>query len=142
MKQTLESKFSTGLKKAEILYTRLRTPNYGFRGVRYPADFVVWFPSGTALVECKQRKSLPIAPSDIRQMPFIEGWHKAWYVPHANYYILVKSEEEGRYYVFSSETALKSKNSHKSMKKEEALISSDKISDIVSLMMEECKWQS
>lgn len=136
-KQTLESEFSKQLKKKEYLYTRLRTPNYGFRGVRYPADFVVWLSNSTVLVECKERKSLPLAPSNIRQLPFMEEWISKGYIPTAHYLLLIKSEEEGKYYIFSAAQAVKAKEIRKSLKADEALFSSEKMSEIITFMVEE-----
>lgn len=137
MKQTLESDFSKQLKKDRYLYTRLRTPNYGFRGVRYPADFVVWFFNTTYLIECKERKSLPLAPSDIRQMPFMKEWVENWYIPNARYRLLVKSEEDGKYYIFSAEQAVEAKEKRKSLKEEDALFSSKNMKEIIEIMVGE-----
>lgn len=142
MKQELESEFSKTLKKGKYLYTRLRTPNYGFRGVRYPADFVVWFKNGTILVECKERKSLPIAPSDIRQMPFMQEWVGAKYTPAAQYVLLVNSELDSKYYLFSAAQAVHAKERRKSLKESEALFSSEKMQDIINYMEEYFIWQS
>lgn len=136
MTQTLESEFAKQLKKDECLYTRLRTPNYGFRGVRYPADFVVWLENGTLLVECKERKSLPLAPSDIRQMRFMVEWQSKDPLPKANYWLLVKNNEDGRYYIFSSYQAVKAKENRKSLREEDALFFSEKMSEIVNYMKE------
>ena len=136
MTQTLEAEFAKQLKKDGYLYTRLRTPNYGFRGVRYPADFVVWMENGTFLIECKERKSLPLAPSDIRQMPFMEEWSESKYIPSAYYWILVKSAESEKYYIFTSYQAVKAKKDRKSLKEEDALFSSEEMSEIVNYMEE------
>lgn len=137
MTQTLEAEFSKQLKKDGYLYTRLRTPNYGFRGVRYPADFVVWMENGTFLIECKERKSLPLAPSDIRQMPFMKEWLKAGYIPEAHYEILVKNEEGGKYYIFSAAQAVAAKERRRSLKEEDALFSSEKMPEIIKFIAEE-----
>lgn len=136
MTQTLEAEFAKQLKKDEYLYTRLRTPNYGFRGVRYPADFVVWMENGTFLIECKERQSLPLAPSDIRQMPFMVEWQSKRPLPQADYWLLVKNNEDGKYYIFSSFKAVKAKENRKSLREEDALFFSEKMSEIVNYMKE------
>lgn len=127
--QTLEDEFKKELKKQRTIFTRLRTPNYRYSGVRYPADFVIWGEGATYLVECKQRKELPLAPSAIRQLPFMEEWEEAPYRPLAEYLIL--TEVGGHYYLFKSSQAVEGKKSRKSLKVEDAIFSSDNISNIV-----------
>ena len=131
MKEQLESDFSKELKKQKVLYTRLRTPNYGFKGVRYPADFIVWAAKTTALVECKERRSLPLAPSAIRQIPFMEEWNKSLYSPLAEYYILVRATEKDMCYLFSSEQAVHARENRKSLREGDELYSSSSLRDVI-----------
>lgn len=136
-KQVLETDFSKTLKRKGILFTRLRTPGYGFRGVKYPGDFVVWCRNYTLLVECKERKELPIAPSNIRQLSSMEEWESKSYTPKARYCILVSDKSTGRYFVFMSSQAVKAKKVRKSLKADDAVFSATSIQNIVDLMIEE-----
>lgn len=122
--QTLEADLVKVLKKNGVIYTRLRTPGYGYRGVRYPADFVLWLPNGTFLIECKQRKELPIRPSDIRQLPFIKEWVQSENKPKAGYLVLTSTEEDG-YCLFTCESIASAAEAHKGLKKADSCICTD-----------------
>lgn len=119
-KETLQKDLDKVLKKEKILFTRLRTPGYRYRGVRYPADFVVWGTKETYLIECKQRKKLPLAPSDIRQLPFMEQWVEAENTPRA-VYLLLTATEEG-YCLFTHTQAVEASETHRGLRLEQALL--------------------
>lgn len=126
--QTLEDELKKELKKQRIMFTRLRTPNYRFNGVRYPADFIIWGEQATYLIECKQRRDFPLAPSAIRQLPFMEEWEEAPYRPLAEYMILAEINEH--YYLFTTNQAVEGKKSRKSLKPENAVFHSSDIAEI------------
>lgn len=132
MLETLQKDLEKELKKRRIFFTRLRTPRYGYRGVRYPGDFVLWLKSGAWLIECKQRASLPLRPSDIRQLPFMKQWYEdsaaRGYIPKAGYGILVSSENS--YYFFNSLQAVQASYTHKGLTKEQAVFSGS-LSEII-----------
>lgn len=138
VKETLQAELEKCAKRKKLSITRLRTPNYGYRGVRYPADFVLWLENATILLECKQRKKLPLTPSDIRQMPFMQAWEELDYVPAARYMILVKTDTE--YAVFTSSQAVKAAETHKGLRKEDAVLCRENIAGIVFGLCE-VKWQ-
>lgn len=133
VQETLQKDLEKVLKKKHIFYIRLRTPNYHYRGVRYPADYVVFLEDNAYLIECKQRGSLPLRPSDIRQLPFMKQWHNdveiRGYLPRSRFIILSAVGEE--YFVFTSEQAVQASEIHKGLTKEQAVISSDSLLDIV-----------
>lgn len=133
-KETLQKDLEKVLKKEKLLFTRLRTPNYKFRGVRYPADFVLWFPNATFLIECKQRKKLPLAPSDIRQLPFMQEWVAQGNAPRAVYLVLTATEEG--YCVFSCQSAVNAAKIHKGLKLEQALYHEKDLKDLVQRLKE------
>lgn len=133
MKEVLQKDFERVLKAKEALFTRLRTPNYGFKGVRYPADYVLWLPNITALVECKQRKALPIAPSDIRQLPFMQEWENCSYMPKACYYLLTSTEEG--YCLFLASTVVSSAQEHRGLRLQQAFIHTDTLSEMVDKIL-------
>lgn len=131
-KETLQADFTKALNSESVLYTRLRTPMNRYRGVRYPADFVVWGESETWLVECKQRSGLPLAPSDIRQLPFMKDWYDKDYLPKARYVILVGTDKG--YFIFDSKQAVEAAKIHKGLKEEQALWSADTLKGLIRSM--------
>lgn len=134
-KETLQKDLEKVLKSHKLLYTRLRTPNYGRRGVRYPADYVFWFPNCTMLIECKQRKKLPLAPSDIRQLPFMEEWSISDNTPRAFYGILTATEQG--YCLFSYVQAVEAKQRHKGLTQSQALCSANTLYEFIEEIL---KW--
>lgn len=132
IKEQLQKQLEKALDKKGVLFTRLRTPNYRYRGVRYPADYVIWGESATWLIECKQRAKLPLAPSDIRQLKFMQEWDACAYSPKAIYIILTWTEEG--YCVFLSTQAVVSAKRHKGLRKESALYYAENLSDLLEEM--------
>lgn len=128
-KETLQKDLEKALDKMHILYTRLRTPGYGRRGIRYPGDYVVWFPNRTFLIECKQTKKLPFAPSHIRQMPFMEQWAENEVCPSAFYGVLTSTEDG--YCIFSHIRAVRSKEAHKGLTKDRATYFAENLQDLI-----------
>lgn len=133
-KEVLQKELEKVLKNKKLLFTRLRTPNYGYRGVRYPADYVLWLPNMTALIECKQRKKLPIAPSDIRQLPFMREWEECENTPQAYYFVLTATEEG--YCLFTHKEAVEAGKVHKGLKLEQAFAFGTTLYDILSILLE------
>lgn len=132
-KEVLQKNLEKALKKRNLLFTRLRTPNYGYRGVRYPADYILWLPNSTILLECKQRKALPIAPSDIRQLPFMQEWADLQYNPKA-YYLILTATEEG-YCLFSCFQVASSAKAHKGLRLEQSIVTSTQLDDIINSLL-------
>lgn len=132
--ETLQKDLERQLKKDRLQFTRLRTPGYGFRGVRYPGDFVLWFPNTTYLVECKERKKLPLAPSDIRQLPFMQSWESAENCPNARYIILVSADD--KYYIFTSKDAVTAGEVHKGLRETQSICTADNLKEIIKYLKE------
>lgn len=133
MKEVLQADLEKWLKENKVLYTRLRTPNYGYRGVRYPADFVLWLEKTTVLVECKQRKSLPLLPSDIRQLPFMKEWGLSSYIPKAMF-VVMTSTEEG-YCLFTYTKILEKSIQHKGLRIEDSYMYGEDLSSLMEALV-------
>lgn len=133
-KEVLQKDLVDCFKRRGMLYTRLRTPGNRCRGVRYPADFVLWGEYATWLIECKQRKDLPLEPSDIRQMPFMKEWVECAYIPTAKYCILVYSPEG--YSLFTYRQAVSAHRAHKGLTKSMAVYTTQTLNELLDKMEE------
>lgn len=132
--ETLQKDLTSVCKKMGIFYTRLRTPSYGYKGVRYPADFILWLPNETFLVECKQRKKLPLAPSDIRQLKYMKEWEELDYIPRARYLVLTATEEG--YSVFTHEQAVEASVIHKGLRVVDAVFNEPTLFNLIEKLKE------
>lgn len=128
-KEVLQKSLEGVLKKKGLHFTRLRTPANRFRGVRYPADYVLWLAGHTCLVECKQRQKFPIAPSDIRQLPFMKEWCSLSYMPDANYLLLTATEEG--YGIFTAGVVVSHAEKHKGLTEKYAFIFEDSLDKVI-----------
>lgn len=132
-KEVLQKNLEKELKRKNIFFTRLRTPNTRYRGVRYPADFVVWGERAVYLIECKQRKNLPIRPSDIRQLPFMVSWSNLAYSPKALYLVLTSTEEGLS--IFTYKEVVSHSESHKGLKIEDSIIHTESMKELVEKLL-------
>lgn len=123
-KETLQKDLEKAMKSCGKLFTRLRTPRYGYRGVRYPGDYILWLENSTVLVECKERADLPLAPSDIRQLKFMRDWVDSGYNQKALYLILVRTPADGCC-LFTHAQAVAASNIHKGLRESQAILTAD-----------------
>lgn len=135
--ETLQKDLEKAMKKFGRLFTRLRTPSFGHRGVRYPGDYILWLRTKTVLVECKERKKLPLAPSDIRQLKFMKDWRASGYQPSAYYLILVRTED-GRCRLFTYGQAVEASDVHRGLRESQAILVSDNLYDLIFSLEELC----